>query len=159
DRWNLAVMHVNVVLGLAQTDPGGDAFTQAAHESLTTALSLGNPTAIAEAYWACGFGLAATEPAQARAAFEHAQSYASEVDNRWLLGQVATMLAIMPLHTEPDEAALAQLFDAIEYLHHTGWPTHAWSAMWTAIAVLYNLGRIEVAATVLGGCESSGVGQ
>ena len=48
-------------------------------------------------------------------------------------------------------------FDAAEDFHRTGWPTHAWWAMWGVIAVLFDLGRTEVAAMVLGGCEASGV--
>jgi hypothetical protein len=49
------------------------------------------------------------------------------------------------------------LFDAVEELHRTGWHVHAWSAMWSVIAVLFDLGHPETAAMVLGACESSGV--
>jgi predicted ATPase/DNA-binding SARP family transcriptional activator len=159
DRWNLAVMHANVVIGLGNpaTAVARDEFERAAEENITVAHSIGNPTAIAEAYWAFGMGIGATQPARALVALERARAYAIEVDNRWLRTMIATIVAMVPLTAEPDEAALAMLFDAAEDLHRTGWPTHPWSSMWSAVAALFYLGRPEAAAVVLGGCEASGL--
>jgi predicted ATPase/DNA-binding SARP family transcriptional activator len=160
DRWILALMLANIVLGLALSGAGGgDEFERAAQENITVAHAGGNPTMLAEAYWAYGLGLGATEPARALVALERARSYADEVENRWLRTIAVQTMALVPLEAEPDETALAMLFDAAEDLHRTGWPTHAWGAMWSVIAPLFYLGRAEAAAMVLGGCESSGVGR
>jgi predicted ATPase/class 3 adenylate cyclase len=157
DRWNLAVMNANIAMARAigGIGAGHDEFERAAEESLTLAYSLGDPTAIAYAYLAFSAGV--TEPARSRLAVESARAYASEVDNRWVLTMSATAIATGPHGAEPEEAALAMVFDAAEDLHRTGWPTHAWWAMWGVIAVLFDLGRTEAAAMVLGGCEVSGV--
>jgi hypothetical protein len=159
DRWTLALMHANVVTGLAISGTGtlNDELERSAQEAVTVAHSVGNPTIIAQAYWASGVGLGATDPALARAALESARAYASEVDNRWVLNVTALIVATVPLHAEADEADLAMLIDAADDLHRTGWPAHAWNAMWGAIGVLFGLGRMEAAAVVLGGCEASGV--
>jgi hypothetical protein len=159
DRWNLALMHTNIVLGLANatTQAGRDEFERAAQECITVARSTGNPTAIAEAYFAVGLGLGIPEPQRALRALERAPEYANEVDNHWVRTMTATIVAMVPLEVEPDQTALAMLLDAAADLHHTGWPTHAWASMWSVIAPLFFLGRAETAAMLLGGCESSGV--
>jgi predicted ATPase len=159
DRWNLSLMHANIVLGLALSGAGaGEEFEGAAQENITVAHASGNPTMLAEAYWAYGLGLGATEPARALVALESARAYASAVDNRWVLAHAALVVALVSLEVELDEAALATVFDVAQDLHRTGWPNQAWAAMWGVIGPLFHLGRSEVAAMVLGGCESSGLG-
>jgi hypothetical protein len=158
DRWTFAVMLANVPIGLAVSGraAGDDEFERAAEQAITVAHSLGNPTATALAYYTFGLGLG-TDPARALAALEASRAYASAVDNRWLLTQAAFLIAVAALRAELDEAALAMVFAAAEDLHRTGWTVHAWAAMWSVIAGLFDLGRPEAAAMVLGGCESSGV--
>ncbi len=160
DIWNLAIMNVNVanILGIGiGGNAGDDEFERAVEESISLAHATGNPSAIAYAYLVDAFGTAVTDPARARAAAESARAHASEVDNRWVLTTAATTIALAPPGADPDEAALAQAFDAADDLQRTGWATHAWSAMWGVIAGLFGLDRRDVAALVLGGCEASGV--
>ena len=143
------------ILGFSGIGTGSEELERALEEGITLAHSVSNPTVIAYAYWvACS--TATTDPARLRAAAEMARAYASEVDNRWLLTMAAAMIAAGP-GTEPDDTAMAVAFDAAEDLHRTGWSTHAWWTMWGTIAGLFDLGHIEAAAMVLGGCESSGV--
>jgi predicted ATPase/DNA-binding SARP family transcriptional activator len=158
DRWTLAVVLGIVPIGLAVTGrgAGNDEFEQAAKEAITVAHSIGNPTAVAYAYYTFALGLR-PEPPRALAALETARAYASEVHNRWLLTNSAFLVAVSVLDAELDEAALATLLDAAEDLHRTGWSAQAWATMWSAVASLFDLGRPDAAAMVLGGCESSGV--
>jgi predicted ATPase/class 3 adenylate cyclase len=157
DRWNLAVMYGNVanVLGISGAD--GEEFERAVEASISIAHSVANPTAIAYGYLVDALGTGVTDPDRARRALESARAYASEVDNRWVQATAATTIAMAPLGAEPDDAALGLAFDAAEELHRTGWPTHAWCAMWGVIAGLSRLGRLEAASLVLGACEASGV--
>jgi hypothetical protein len=156
DRWNLAVMQASVVmvLGISGKGAGNDEFEQAAEESIALAHSIANPTALGYAYSA--FGTGATESAR-RVLSERVRSYANEVDNRWLLTMAAVAVATTPPLAAPDDAALATVFDAAEDLHRTGWPTHAWCAMWGVIDGLFDLGHTEASAMVVGACQSSGV--
>jgi hypothetical protein len=157
DRWNLAVMRSNLAMALAI----GGAFTAELDRELTSAIgvahSSGNPSAIAYADVVHAIATSAGDPAAARAALESARAYASEVDNTWVLSTAATTIASSPPDASPDVDAVALALAAADDLHRTGWGTHAWCALWGVVAGVFDLGRREVAAIVLGGCEASGV--
>ena len=157
DRWNLAVMHANIVNMLAISGTHTPELQREVDASIRIAHSTGNPTAIAYAYLVDAMATSAADPTTSRAAVESARAYASEVDNRWELTMAATTIAMAPPDAQPDETALALALDAADDLHRTGWTIHAWCAMWGVIAGLSDAGRPEVAALLLGGCEASGV--
>jgi hypothetical protein len=129
----------------------------AAANAVEQAEASGNPSTTAYALWVHALAVAATDPAAAAALIDRAHSTAALVGNQWLLNLQAPQLAMSTDAGGQHEDHLASCLEAMDTLHRTGWVTHAWIVASTAVEVLFDLGRKEEAALLLGGCKASGI--
>jgi hypothetical protein len=145
-------------LGLSLSIGGLD--SALAFEALSRAIGLGkaagSPTVLGYAQFTEATLLTLSEPDRAREMLELAHVNAERVRNRWLLLS-ATYLLAHPALNRWDEIGLAGALEAARTLHEAGWAPHAWTALRSGIPILFNLGRRDEAALLLGGCDASGV--
>jgi hypothetical protein len=131
-----------------------------AFQALSRAIGLGkaagSPTLLGYAQLTEASLLIPSGPGRARDLLESAYVNAERVRNRWLLLS-ATYLLAHPALNRFDESGLAGALEATRTLHEAGWAPHAWTALRSAIPILFHLGRREEAALLLGGCDASGV--
>ena len=157
DRWTEAVMWSNLALSLAIGPATSDDALDAAAGAIEMAARTANPTSLGVAHFSKAACLFARDAVTAAGSCERALAYADEVRNQWLIGVTAVIAAsAIAANGEPEEA-LPSILAAADELQRTGWTTHAWSAAWGAVPLLWDLGRLEHAALLTGGCAQSGV--
>src|SRR5262245_16917976 len=143
-------------LALVRYLSGSDTLADAAAQAVRLATVTANPTLIAYASAMRASTLIATRPDDATVQLEDARRLAERVHNRWLLDVVILDgLATACLPAGLLDEALAAYLEAADRTHATGWTIHAWTPLWSAVTILFRLGRLEEAALVLGACQAS----
>ncbi|GAC1602816.1 MAG: hypothetical protein NVS3B21_31110 [Acidimicrobiales bacterium] len=144
-------------LSLALGGSGAAESDESSTKALRLARILGNPTNISYAMLTKAVALLARDPTAAVNLAEEARVTAASVDNQWLLFTTTTLIAMLP-PPEGGQDALSAMLEAVAALYRAGWVPHAWTALRSAIHLLFELGRFSDAALVLGGCEAAGIG-
>jgi predicted ATPase/class 3 adenylate cyclase len=143
-------------LALSRYLSGSDAMTEAAMHAVQVSSFIANPTLLAYASAVRALTLVATDTEQAVARLEDARRTAERVHNGWLLDAVILSgLANARVAAGRLDDALATYLEEADRTLATGWTIHAWYPMWSAVTTLFQLGRHDEAALVLGGCRAS----
>ena len=119
----------------------------------------GNPTLSIILYYTQATQYSEIDPPVALHLIELMRAMATSVRNQFFRANSSQGLAVVLATAGKSEDALAAGLDAADELQRTGWHFYAWSTAWSCIEPLYRLGRIDEAAVLLGGCETSGVGR
>jgi len=155
DRFNEALTAASRALTLIMGGASTEAI-DASEESARLAIATGNPSAIAYALGIRAAALASSDAAVAAVLLERARVEAAVVRNQWELVQTST--AAFGAGTAGRSADdLSLCLEAVDDLQRTGWTVHAWVLAWGATVQLFELGRRDEAALLLGACEASGV--
>ena len=154
------VAHALYMRSVAETSLGTrEAGVEFAARSAAAAEESGSPTALAQADYALGVSVETTDPTRALQLFDRSVQRAESVENRWIRAFALTdSLWIRAQHGEA-LVALAGYRDVIDTWFRGGDWVNQWLSLRHVFAILESLGHDEVAATLYGALEASGVMQ
>ena len=154
------VAHASYMRSVAETSIGNHAVAvEFAERSAAAAVESGSPTALAQADYARGVAVETTDPTLALEFLDRSVQYAESVENRWIRAFALTeSLWIRARHGEA-LLALAGYRDVIDTWFRGGDWVNQWLSLRHVFAILESLGHDEVAATLYGALEASGVMQ
>ena len=117
-----------------------------------------NPTVVAYSLAIESLSFMSSDLPAAAERLDRSRDLATRVRNDWLLNVIIGLFAAdLSAAAGRTEDALVEYLDAAATAHRTGWTVHAWALAWSAVAMLVQLGRDDVAAVFVGACEASGV--
>jgi predicted ATPase/DNA-binding SARP family transcriptional activator len=127
----------------------------AADRAVELATANGNPTGMALAFMTQALAVAKSDPPRAIALLGQVAALAASVRNPFFIGSIPEALAYIGGGTGAE--GLAACLDAADELQRSGRLSLAWIVVWSALNLLWGLGRKDDAALALGACEASGV--
>jgi predicted ATPase/DNA-binding SARP family transcriptional activator len=143
---------------VAETSLGNhDAGVEFAALAAAAAVESGSPTALAQADYALGMSLEATDPARALAAFDRSVQHAETVGNRWIRAFSLTESLWIRARLGETRAALAGYRDVVDTWFRGGDWANQWLSLRHVFAILESLGHDEVAATLYGALAAADV--
>ena len=151
------IAHACYMRSLSETtSAGADAGMAYAERAARAAARCRNPTAEAQAAYATGIWLAATQPARAKAELERSEALSSDVGNLWfeLFARTET-LWIRAFEGEPLDA-LSGFADVISAWHRAGDWANQFLSLRHVFGICYLLGADELAVTIHGALERAG---
>jgi hypothetical protein len=151
--WGKAQLAASEALALVMmADPGA---SRAVEVAARAAEVTRNPTVVAYAAGVRALHLAPTNPDLALALLEQSRDQAMTVRNQYVVGLHGTALANAYVAAGQTAEGLAVLLDDSDYGYRIGYVVHAWTLLWSTIDLLFQLGRVNDAAVVLGACLAS----
>jgi hypothetical protein len=154
------VAHACYMRSVAETSIGNQAAAiELAERSAAAAAESGSPTAHAQADYARGVSVEATDPTRALQLFDRSVQHAESVGNRWIRAFALTESLWIRAQQGEALAALAGYRDVIDTWFRGGDWVNQWFSLRHVFAILEALGHDEVAATLYGALEASGVMQ
>jgi len=148
------IAHACYMRSLSETSTAGVTVGMVYAERAVQAAALcRNPTAQAQAAYATGIWLAATQPARAKEELQRSEALASDVGNLWfeLFARTET-LWLRAFEGEPVEA-LAAFADVISAWHRAGDWANQWLSLRHVLGICNLLGAYELAVTIYGALE------
>jgi predicted ATPase/DNA-binding SARP family transcriptional activator len=127
----------------------------AADRAVELATACGNPSAIACAFTMQAASVVNSDPPRAVALLGQGAALAASVRNQYLTGTIPQFLASVGGSSGPE--GLATCLEDADELQRSGRIALAWFVLWSALRLLWALGRTDEAALALGACEASGV--
>ncbi len=136
----------------------GDAVrgAQLAGESLAAARASGAPTAGAQAAYALGLSLEATDPAEADAHLRHAAELAEAAGNRWIQAFALTEVLSLQARQGDPRRALAGYADVIDLWYRGSDWANQWLSLRHVFSILVQLHDHHGAATLHGALSAAG---
>ena len=127
-----------------------------AGEAQAAANSSGSPTAKAQAGYALGLVLEATDPAESAALLRAAADTAAATGNRWIEAFALTEVWWLEARLGDARAALAGSADVIQSWYRGGDWANQWLSLRHVLGILHQLGDHRAAATLHGALTASG---
>ncbi len=129
---------------------------QLAGESLAAARESGSPTARAQAAYALGLSLEATDPAAADAHLQHAADLAQSAGNRWIQAFALTEVLSLQARQGDPRGALAGYADVIDLWYRGSDWANQWLSLRHVFGILVQLHDHHGAATLHGALSAAG---
>ncbi len=129
---------------------------QLAGESLAAARASGSPTARAQAAYALGLCLEATDPAEADAHLQHSADLAESAGNRWIQAFALTEVLSLQAREGDPRGALAGYADVIDLWYRGSDWANQWLSLRHVFGILVQLKDHHGAATLHGALSAAG---
>jgi ATP/maltotriose-dependent transcriptional regulator MalT len=127
-----------------------------AGESLAAARASGSPTAHAQAAFALGLSLEATDPVEADAHLQHAADLAASAGNRWIQAFALTEVLSLQARLGDPRRALAGYADVIDLWYRGSDWANQWLSLRHVFGILVQLRDHQGAATLHGALTAAG---